>query len=106
MELTRQSVEALVRAAVEDFNMENKPEKRISSAPETALFGTKGKLDSLGLVNLLVLVQEQIEDELEIAVVLADERAVSREKSPFRTIQSLSEYAYELIRETMTQRHG
>lgn len=101
MDVTRESINALVGAAIEDFNMENKRENRISSVPETALFGKEGTLDSLGLVNLLVLVQECIEDELDVSVVLADERAVSQEKSPFRTVESLSEYTYGLVSEAV-----
>lgn len=63
------------------------------------LYGYGGALDSLGLVNLLGAVEEAIEDEFEVSVSLADEKALSQESSPFRTIGSLAEYAGNLIRE-------
>jgi acyl carrier protein len=65
--------------------------------PDTPLFGREGVLDSLGLVALVVAVEQAIEDEYGIGVSLADERALSQSKSPFRTIGALAEYAGRLI---------
>jgi acyl carrier protein len=64
---------------------------------ETPLFGREGVLDSLGLVALVVAVEQAIEDEYGVSVSLADERALSEGKSPFRTIGTLADYAGRLI---------
>ena len=47
------------------------------------LIGQDGLLDSLGLVNLILLVEERIADELGVSVTLADEKAMSQRSSPF-----------------------
>jgi acyl carrier protein len=60
---------------------------------DTPLFGRHGVFDSLGLVSLIVSVEEAIADEFGASVSLADERAMSQANSPFRTIRSLAEYA-------------
>lgn len=65
--------------------------------PETALFGRRGLFDSLGLVSLIVGVEEAIADEYGESVSLADERAMSQSNSPFRTIRTLAEYAAGLL---------
>ena len=65
--------------------------------PETPLFGEGGHLDSVGLVSLVVAVEEAIEDRLGVSISLADERAMSQARSPFRTIGSLAEYAGTLV---------
>ena len=65
---------------------------------DTPLFGRKGFLDSLGLVTLVVAVEQAIEDELGVSVSLADERALSQRTSPYRTVGTLAEYADSLIR--------
>src|ERR1043166_2170326 len=65
---------------------------------ETPLFGREGFLDSLGLVTLVVAVEQAIEDELGVSVSLADERALSLRKSPYRTVGTLADYADSLIR--------
>jgi D-alanine--poly(phosphoribitol) ligase subunit 2 len=69
--------------------------------PETELFSSSaGILDSLGLVSFLVAVEQSVEDALGVHVVLADDRALSRHRSPFRSIAALRDYTAELIEET------
>ena len=66
---------------------------------ETALFGAKGLFDSVGLVSLVVAVEQTIEDELDVSISLVDERAMAQESSPFRTVASLAAYAAKLVAE-------
>jgi acyl carrier protein len=63
----------------------------------TRLFGRDGALDSLGLVTLIVAVEQALEDQYGVSVSLADEKAMSQKHSPYRTIGSLAEYASRLI---------
>jgi acyl carrier protein len=65
--------------------------------PETVIFGRQGLLDSMGLVALIADLEETVETELGVALTLADERALSRTSSPFRTLGSLAAYIQELI---------
>lgn len=64
---------------------------------ETRLFGRTSFLDSLGLVALIVAVEQAIDDRMDVAITLASEEALSRSHSPFRTIGSLADYAAELL---------
>ncbi len=64
---------------------------------ETPLFGRDGVLDSMGLVTLVVALEQTIEDEYGVSVSLADERALAERKSPFRTIGTLADYARRVI---------
>ncbi len=64
---------------------------------ETALLGEEGLLDSLGLVNLLVDVEQALEDETGAALTIGDDRAVSARHSPFRTVGTLADYALDLL---------
>ena len=67
---------------------------------ETPLFGRDGILDSLGLVTLVVAVEQAIEDECGVSVSLADDKAMSQQNSPYRTIGSLAEYVNRLLEAT------
>ena len=60
---------------------------------DAPLFGRNGLLDSLGLVSLVVAVEQAIEDRFGVALSLADEKALSQTQSPYRTIASLAAYA-------------
>lgn len=65
----------------------------------TVLFGAGGIFDSLALVDLVLAVEEAIETEHGVIVTLADERAMSRSTSPFRSVGSLAGYAGRLVEE-------
>lgn len=77
-------------------------EREGSSLPDdlgadTPLFGERGLFDSLGLVSLVLAVEEAIQERHGAAVTLADDRAMSQARSPFRSIRSLAEYAQRLL---------
>jgi acyl carrier protein len=65
----------------------------------TRLIGRTAVLDSLGLVNLILDIEQRVNEELGLGITIADERAMSREKSPFKTVESLSEYVFLLLEE-------
>jgi acyl carrier protein len=64
---------------------------------QTPLYGKNGILDSVGLVSLVVGVEQAVEDRFGKTINLADDRAMSRASSPFKTIGSLAEYVNELV---------
>jgi acyl carrier protein len=66
---------------------------------ETTLYGKKSILDSLGLVSLIVAVETAIEEELDVSITLADEKAMSQKNSPFKTIGTLADYIFLLLEE-------
>ena len=67
--------------------------------PETALLGGKSVLDSLGLVRLVLEVEQRVEDRYGASISLADERAMSQQRSPFRTVATLADYVETLAQE-------
>jgi acyl carrier protein len=68
---------------------------------DTTIYGNDSRLDSLGLINLIVAVEQNIEDEFDVNITIADERAMSQKHSPFRTIGSLAEYIEMLLKEEL-----
>ena len=66
---------------------------------DTALFGKSGLLDSMGLVSMIVAVEQDIEDEFDTSVTIADAKAMSQKHSPFATVGSLAAYVEGLIEE-------
>ena len=65
--------------------------------PGSELFGETGLLDSVGLVSLVVALEQEIEDQFGEQVSLADERALSQRHSPYRTVSTLADYAAGLL---------
>ena len=65
---------------------------------DTILFGLDGVFDSLGLVTFLVCLEQIIEDEFNIEITIADEKAMSMENSPFKSIDTLAQYIDSIIK--------
>lgn len=63
----------------------------LETKPDTVLFG-EGGLDSMGLVQFIVLVEERIEDETGVEVRLATDKAMSQRSSPFATLGALATF--------------
>jgi len=97
--MNQENVLTAVLEAVTEFNEQLDTEHKLELDAETRLLGRSSKLDSFGLVNLIILVEEKLNDKFGRSITLADERAMSQEHSPFRSVQALSEYAYLLLSE-------
>ena len=95
----KKKVRTLVCDAVEELNAELTDDQQLDTKNETPLIGRSAKLDSLGLVRLIVAVEEQIRDNLDVRLTLADERAMSQSSSPFRTLGTLQAYILQLLSE-------
>ena len=65
----------------------------------TRLVGERAVLSSLALVSLIVEIEQTIEDEWGAALTLADERALSQQHSPFRSIGTLADWIARLLAE-------
>jgi acyl carrier protein len=87
----------IIYEALEDINSTLPKNKQIKNDPSEILFGSEGKLDSLGLVNLIVQLENLIDDKYDKSITIADEKAMSEHRSPFRSIDSLAEYAVTLL---------
>jgi acyl carrier protein len=63
----------------------------------TPLIGRESPLDSLGLVTLIVDLEQRLAEEHGLHLILADDRAMSQRNSPFRSVGSLTEYVCRLL---------
>lgn len=68
---------------------------------DTSLIGKQAVLDSLALVTLIVDLEQRIEEDYNVAITLADDRAMSQKHSPFRTVGSLTAYIDQLLGEEL-----
>ena len=94
---SEEQVLQVVYRAIDEINPGLPAERRLKKSASTALFGHAGALDSLGLVNLIVAVEQAVEDELGASVTLADEKAMSQSASPFRTVGTLAAYVWRQL---------
>ena len=96
----RTQIVELILASLEDLR--DALESPVAEFSEqTVLFGpVSSALDSMGLVTLIVELEQKLEQEYGLSLTLADDRAMSQRHSPFRTVQSLAEYICLLLEES------
>jgi len=85
-----------VTAAAEEINLSMPPESRISTDPDAPLFGEGSPLDSVGLVQVVMAAEAHLAEATGADIVLASEAAMSRKRSPYRSLKLLAEYAVEI----------
>jgi acyl carrier protein len=93
----REEILTLVVSTLEIYCSDNDIIVDISKGEELKLFGGDSLLDSLGLVSLIVSIEEALEEQFNTSIVLADEKAMSRRTSPFSRVSYLVDYILELI---------
>lgn len=92
-------LEKIIIKALDELNEELENDSLNNPTRETKLYGGSGALDSLALVSFITDLEEKISDEFDKDIILADEKAMSQRTSPFRTVESLTEYITKLLEE-------
>ena len=95
MSLSRDQAVAAIYEAIDELN----PQLdgiTLERSEDTILFGEGAALDSLNLVNLVMMVEQNIMMETGEEVLLASEAAMSRKRSPYRSVKALADYASEV----------
>lgn len=87
----------LVKESVIDVIEEGSvPLNRDEVDAETRLLGSGSGIDSLDIVNIVVVLEDKVEEEYGESITIANEDAMSRSKSPFVNVESLAKYVHEL----------
>jgi|688.fasta_scaffold01447_16 hypothetical protein len=97
--INKESIVSLLLSVLKSHFDEIDEHIDLSERENVKLFGGDGLLDSIGLVTFVVEVEERLEDEFDVSVVLADEKAMSRRTSPFARISYLADYILEVVNE-------
>ena len=67
---------------------------------DTTLYSGGDGIDSLSLVWLVVEVETRVNDELGASVSLANEKAMSMKRSPYRSVGAFVDFIDDQIRES------
>ena len=84
--------------AIDEWNQRQKEEKfKIPKSLDTVIYGEDSILDSLGIIHFIVSIEENIKEIFNKDIILADEKILNQNESPFQSVQSLNEYISSLI---------
>jgi len=96
---TDERITKAVLAAVDEVNQQLPGGVQIEKSLDAPLYGSSGKLESLDFVTLIMEVEEKINAEFGTDITIADENLLSKQKSPFSTLGTLTEYLQDLLKE-------
>ena len=97
--MTNGDIEDAVLHAMRQANLARPPDAQLTVAPDAVLYGAGSALDSLGLVSLLIDIEDALHDR-GIDIMLSDERAMSQRRSPFRSVPALVSFICETVAAT------
>ena len=86
------NITALIFESLDEVNLQLPPDRRVPKALETPLFGKDGWLDSLGMVNFIVVLEQKILNELKMSINITDDHFMAQQESPLRSVRMLEEY--------------
>jgi len=95
------SVLDIVIETAKEVGEEQESQALIDATEETLLFGRN--LDSMGVVFLVTDLEEKVSEEYGVDITLADARAMSQRTSPFRSVNTLTNYTRSLIDEAKSE---
>ena len=89
----------LIKIAIDNFNQSTDQSYNLKFDEKAVLFGKGSVLDSIGLVNFVVAVEEEIENSTGQTIVLGEDMVMTSDNSPFSSIKALAEYIHNRIKE-------
>jgi len=94
----------LIYKAMDGINKFLPEEKHLKKKVDTFLWDeeTGGNLDSLGMVNFIVVLEQEVSKELGVSLMLADDLIITTDSNPFQSVDILSNNICILLKETTT----
>jgi hypothetical protein len=92
----RPAVERVVLDALVLANGSRPWDRQIAVGADAVVYGPDSPLDSLGLVALVIDIEDGLRD-MGYAVELSDAHALSQRQSPFRNVPALVDYILERL---------
>jgi acyl carrier protein len=102
MKLNTEDVKTLIINTLSDLVDTLPDDQKFVPDYDTKLFGPGSLIDSLNLVSFIVDLEGILSSDYDLDIVLTDDRAMTREVSPFDNVSNLVEYVTELVEEQNT----
>jgi hypothetical protein len=90
--MQREQALQLVYDAIDVVNRQLPASRRLVKSGETIILGPSGSLDSLGIVNFVITLEERANAVLGTPVELFDGASLMEENGPFQTVDTLTRF--------------
>ena len=93
----KEKIQEIILDSLKEFNKEKAKNEVLEISNDTVLLDINGKLDSLDFVTLIVIIEDNIFNKLDKNITIVSEKAFSKKYSPFKDVESLTEFIAELL---------
>ncbi len=93
---TKEEIVQLLLGVVKETNLLRGKKDQLPLTPDLQLVGVESSLDSLGLLNLIVAIENALQQEFSQSISLSDLSDLGDTNGPFRSLQSLAEHVLHL----------
>jgi acyl carrier protein len=96
---TRDQAYKIVLASLNEVFEQGGTSAPAAVTEQTVLVGNEAVLDSIGVVQLIVEIEQRVEGEQGVSITLANDKAMSQRNSPFRTVGVLTDHVIATAQE-------
>jgi len=97
--MNQEQVIQWIYAVIDELNEQLDQKQRLSKTPDTVIIGQGGKLDSLGVINFIVGLEQKVQEQTGMEMTLADRMLDTMQDNPLRTVDSLAAHIAALVKE-------
>jgi len=84
--------------AIDEVNEKLPREHRIEKSPQAPWLGPASRLDSMGLIFLIVAIEKKIKEKLGVDIKIANEKMIFLQDSPLQNADRLASHISLLLR--------
>ena len=95
----KEKIKEILKDAIFELNEQLDDEEKIDYNENTHFIGSKANLSSISFVTLVSIIEELIETKFDKTVHLVDEKAFSSKRSPFYSVETMTDYIEELLKD-------
>mgnify|MGYP001549966675 CR=1 FL=1 len=88
-------IEALIFSTIDEVNGQLPPEGKLAKSADTVIVGEEGVLDSLGVINFLVSLEEKVAAATGQPVALLRDDIMEEGNTVLHTVASINRYINE-----------
>ncbi len=95
----KEQIKEILKDAIEELNEQLDDNEKVEFNENTRFIGSQAALDSISFVTLISIIEDLLEEKMGVTVQLVNEKAFSSKRSPFYSIETMTQYMEDLIKE-------
>ncbi len=92
-------IKEILKIAIDELNEQLEDDEKVEFSENTKFIGSNACIDSITFVTLISIIEELIEDQYNKTIHLVNEKAFSQKRSPFYSIETITAYIEDLLKE-------